>query len=52
MCFYAGDRQGFPVIQGEFRDYEVETMFSAEYGFSRFKQDMCMPTGGSEDWNG
>ena len=41
MCFYAGDRQGFPVIQGEFKDYEMEGLFATEYIFSRFKQDTC-----------
>ena len=47
MCFYAGDRQGYPVLQGEYGDYEVETMFGTEYPFSRFKQDMCMSEGSS-----
>jgi hypothetical protein len=47
MCFYAGDRQGYPVLQGEYGDYEVETMFGTEYPFSRFKQDMCMSEDGS-----
>ena len=51
MCFYAGDRQANPVIQGEYGDYEMESMFSTDYHFSRFKQDMCMPVGGDEDWN-
>jgi uncharacterized protein YegL len=47
MCFYAGDRQGYPVLQGEYGDYELETMFGTEYRFSRFKQDMCMSEDGS-----
>ena len=45
-CFYAGDNQGYPVIQGEYGDYEMEDLFSAGYQFSRFKHDlMCVASG-------
>ena len=38
MCFYAGDRQGGPVILGQYEDYEVETLLSTEYIFSKFEE--------------
>ena len=50
-CLYAGDRQGHPVIQGEFTDYEVEDLFSVQYRFSKFDEDKCPPAS-SGGWNG
>ena len=50
-CLYAGDRQGHPVIQGEFTDYEVEDIFSVQYRFSKFDEDKC-PSASSGEWSG
>ena len=48
MCFYAGDKQGSPVIQGAYTDYEVEGFFDTAYQFSRFDENLCV----GQEWNG
>lgn len=47
QCFFAGDRQGHPVIQGNYRSYEVNDMFSAVYTFSKFQLEKCLSQEGS-----
>ena len=45
MCFFAGDRQGGPVIQGSYTDYEVDYIFSTQYRFSKFEDERCVSEG-------
>ena len=40
-CLYAGDRQGGPVIQGKYSDYEVNGLFGTQYLFSKFDEGKC-----------
>ena len=51
-CLYAGNHQAGPpqeildpndsVIEGTYRDYEVDSLFSPDFGFSHFDESNCI----------
>ena len=51
-CLYVGNRQGGPinevdspndpVLQGEYSDYKVDSIFGTEYAFDHFESTRCM----------
>jgi hypothetical protein len=40
-CLYAGDGQGYPVIEGSYLDYRVQGLFSTAYKYSAFRSGFC-----------
>ena len=40
-CLYAGTRNGVPVIEGKFTQYEVKYLFDPKFDYSQFSQDRC-----------
>ena len=37
-CLYAGTRDGSPVIEGKFTEYEVKKLFDPHFSYSQFKE--------------
>ena len=41
-CLYGGDRQGFPVLEGKYKDYKVSgDIFNTDFTFSQFSSTHC-----------
>jgi hypothetical protein len=40
-CLYAGDGQGYPVIEGSYLEYRVDGLFSTAYKYSAFRSGFC-----------
>lgn len=49
VCYYVGNRQGGvlaevtggPVIEGEYTDYKVTSIFATSFTYSHFDEDQC-----------
>ena len=50
ICYYVGNVQGGvtgedpssdPVIEGDYTHYAVESLFSTEFSYSRFREELC-----------
>ena len=53
VCYYVGNKQGGgvadvddpglndPVIEGDYRQYKVESLFSTEFAYSHFDEGSC-----------
>ena len=40
-CLYAGTKDGSPVIEGKFTEYEVKELFDPHFSYSQFKRKQC-----------
>lgn len=42
-CVYSGDSQGFPVIEGSYKQYRMEKdLFDTDFEFSQFSSAHCL----------
>lgn len=43
-CVYSGNGQGFPVIEGSYKQYRMEKdLFDTDFEFSQFSFTQCIP---------